>query len=147
MFAAFVAPFLLIAAEASVFQPDEIAAMRRFEGQWGFVRSQPEDSNWGDGFRGGLGDCGGPKALRLDVRLESLPNQPQEWRLRLHPDQPFGALVTRVETRGARDRLAVQVVGNVDFFEREGDALSIRRGNVQLDFKRCPTTNGSPTGD
>lgn len=80
----------------------QIAILRALEEDWGFVRSIPADSGWAAGLRGGQAACGGPKALRVFLRREFQDDGRLEWRLRLHPDQPSGALVTSVNSESGQ---------------------------------------------
>lgn len=120
----------------SGFSAREIAAMDFFEEDWGFERSYPADSWWGGGFRGGDGECGGPKALRILIRQEAAPDGSLEWRLRLNPLQPNGALVTAVDI--ATGQLTTEFLGEIEVFQRTGDRLTISRGSNRLEFYRCP---------
>jgi hypothetical protein len=52
--------------------PEPAAALAAFEGEWGFVSSEPEDAWAATALREGDGVCGGEKALRIGIRDETL---------------------------------------------------------------------------
>ena len=111
--------------------------MEGFEGEWGFVSSEPSDAWMGSGLRGGVGACGAPKALLLSIRREPTPDGGFEWRLRTNPNQPIGHRVIAVEKIGERQRLTASFLHEVEVFEMDGDRLTTIMGSVRLKFERC----------
>jgi hypothetical protein len=110
------------------------ADLRRFEGGWGFVSSDPEDSWWGAGLRGGVAACGAPKQLNIEIRQEQLPDGSSVLRLRWHPDQPASSVVTSISDA----RLTTESLGETDIFELLSNGnLAITRGATRLLFSRC----------
>jgi hypothetical protein len=92
-------------AAAAEFRPTEIATMRAFEGEWGFLSAKPAGS-LGTGFAGASGECGAPKALHIDIRRDDRSIDPVgPWRVRFDPAQPIGPRIVKVENLGGRQRL------------------------------------------
>jgi hypothetical protein len=109
------------------------AAPSPFEGPWGYVDQEPADSRWGAGLSEGQGACGGPKQLDIDIRDETFEGAPER-RLRLHRDQPLGALVTSEDDK----RITTVFLGDADTFELRGDStLTIVHGGTTITFERC----------
>lgn len=106
----------------------------RFEGGWGYVSSDPEDSWLGAGFRGGVAACGAPKQLMINIREETLADGSRELRLRLHADQLAGAVITSISDV----RLTTEFLGESDIFELHKDGrLVMTRNGTRLLFTRC----------
>jgi len=130
--------WVLALANASAANPrlsNEGAMLHGFEGHWGFVSSEPSDSLWGSGLRGGVGRCGGPKALNVVIRREALENGSEAWMLRMQPYQPVGPVVIAMDIDGSS--FTTKFFGDVVTYERRGDKLLMTEDGTRLEFRRC----------
>jgi hypothetical protein len=136
-------PFPLLAAvyvfasPADWSAPDAAAALAAFEGEWGFVSSEPEDAWRATGLRDGAGVCGAENASRVGIREEADPDGAGELRLRIHPEQSLGSAVESLELDGASARLTATFLGDAQVYERSGPSLTVIHGSERLSFRRC----------
>jgi len=132
-------PLYLASASFSLATPEQLATIESLSGAWGFDGSDNSNRD----FLQKPGRCGEPNVLVIRINRETTPDGAVRWRLHAGARDQHGGLVTQVESSTGVQRVTVEFFGpigpDVDFFEIEGDRLTVVSGAVHTRFERCRT--------